>query len=119
MAGTTGFYRFRGARISRGQHDVPAPGRPGLRLEGTPLRVSYIPRTRELYADFNNPYRWVTNESVPWPPLTKPIAQCKVALISSGGIMYRDQPRFHREDASYRRIPRGAAREDLNIWHFG
>ena len=43
----------------------------------------------------------------------------KVALMSSGGIMYRDQPRFHREDASYRRIPKDAAREDLYVWHFG
>ncbi|MBV8136939.1 MAG: hypothetical protein JO121_15090 [Deltaproteobacteria bacterium] len=83
------------------------------------MPVSYIPRTRELYADFNNPYRWVTNESVPWTPLNKPIARCRVALISSGGIMYRDQPRFHREDASYRCIPTSATRDDLNIWHFG
>ncbi len=39
--------------------------------------------------------------------------------MSSGGIMYRDQPRFHREDASYRRIPKHARRDELSIWHFG
>jgi D-proline reductase (dithiol) PrdB len=83
------------------------------------MPVAYIPRTRELYADYNNPYRWVTNESVPWTPLRKPIAQSRIALISSGGIMYRDQPRFHREDTSYRRVPRTATRDELNIWHFG
>lgn len=83
------------------------------------MPVDYIPRTRELYADYNNPYRWVTNESVAWTPLKKPIAESKIAMISSGGIMYRDQPRFHREDASYRRIPKNATRADLNIWHFG
>jgi len=83
------------------------------------MPVDYIPRTRELYSDYNNPYRWVTNESVPWTPLRKPVAQSKIALISSGGIMYRDQPRFHREDASYRRIPKEATRADLNVWHFG
>jgi D-proline reductase (dithiol) PrdB len=55
----------------------------------------------------------------PWTPLRKPIAHSKVALISSGGILYRDQPRFHREDASYRRIPKNASRDELNIWHFG
>jgi D-proline reductase (dithiol) PrdB len=33
--------------------------------------------------------------------------------------MYRDQPRFHHEDASYRRIPKSAARSDLSVWHFG
>lgn len=82
------------------------------------MTIDYIPRTRELYNEFT-PYKWVVNESIPFTPLTKPIAECKVALISSGGIMYRDQPRFHREDASYRRIPKAARREELNVWHFG
>jgi D-proline reductase (dithiol) PrdB len=82
------------------------------------MPIEYIPRTRELYRDYS-PYRWVVNDDVPWTPLSTPIARCKVALMSSGGIMYRDQPRFHREDASYRRIPKNARREDLYIWHFG
>ena len=83
------------------------------------MPVAYIPRTRDLYSDFS-PYRWVENPDQPsFTPLAKPIAQCKVALISSGGIMYRDQPRFHHEDASYRRIPKSATRDDLSVWHFG
>jgi D-proline reductase (dithiol) PrdB len=82
------------------------------------MPVEYIPRTRELYSDFT-PYRWVVNEDVPFTPLRKPIADCKVALMSSGGILYRDQPRFHREDASYRRIPKNARRDELDVWHFG
>src|SRR5438552_4342584 len=84
------------------------------------MPVEYIPRTRELYSSFK-PYQWVVNDcaDIPWTPLRKPIAECKVALVSSGGILYRDQPRFHREDASYRRMPKDAAREDLYIWHFG
>ena len=82
------------------------------------MSIAYIPRTRELYREYLH-YRWVVNRSVPWTPLKKPIAQCKLALMSSGGIMYRDQPRFHREDASYRRIPKDAPREDLYVWHFG
>jgi D-proline reductase (dithiol) PrdB len=84
----------------------------------TRMPVAYIPRTRDLYDEFT-PYRWVENDSAPFTPLTKPIAECRVALISSGGIMYRDQPRFHREDASYRRIPIDAGRDDLSVWHFG
>jgi len=83
------------------------------------MPVDYIPRTRELYSEFI-PYRWIYNEGVPpWTPLKKPISQCKVALMSSGGLMYRDQPRFHREDASYRKIPKNARRDELSIWHFG
>jgi D-proline reductase (dithiol) PrdB len=82
------------------------------------MPVEYIPRTRELYSGFT-PYRWVVNDGAPWTPLRKPLAECKVALMSSGGIMYRDQPRFHREDASYRRIPKSARRDELSVWHFG
>jgi D-proline reductase (dithiol) PrdB len=83
------------------------------------MAVEYIPRTRELYRDFA-PYRWVVNhDTPPWTPLRKPLAQCKVALMSSGGILYRDQPRFHREDASYRVIPKAATQAELDVWHFG
>jgi D-proline reductase (dithiol) PrdB len=83
------------------------------------MPVDYIPRTRELYKSFT-PYRWVVNsDSPPWTALRKPIARCKVALMSSGGMLYRDQPRFHREDTSYRVIPRDATQADLSVWHFG
>src|SRR5260370_6225541 len=80
------------------------------------MPVAYIPRTRDLYNDFI-PHRWVENDSAPFTPLTKPVS--KIALMSSGGIMYRDQPRFHREDAAYRRIPRDARRDELSVLHFG
>jgi D-proline reductase (dithiol) PrdB len=83
------------------------------------MPVDYIPRTKELYRDFSA-YRWViNNDTPPWTPLRKPLSQCRVAMIGSGGILYRDQPRFHREDASYRRIPKDASQADLDIWHFG
>ena len=83
------------------------------------MPVEYIPRTRELYRAYT-PYRWVVNrDNPPWTPLAKPISRCKVALMGSGGILYCDQPRFHREDPSYRLIPRNATQADLDIWHFG
>jgi D-proline reductase (dithiol) PrdB len=83
------------------------------------MPVGYIPRTRELYSDYT-PYQWVVNtDTPPWTPLAKPISRCKVALMSSGGILYRDQPRFHHEDASYRLIPKNATQDDLDVWHFG
>lgn len=83
------------------------------------MPVEYIPRTRELYSEYK-PYQWVVNtDAPPWTPLRKPMARSKVALMSSGGILYREQPRFHREDASYRLIPKDATQEDLDVWHFG
>jgi D-proline reductase (dithiol) PrdB len=83
------------------------------------MSVAYIPRTRELYAGYA-PYRWVINEDVPWTPLAKPLRECKVALISSGGVHHKDQVPFHfRDDVSYYKIPRDVDIEDLCISHFG
>ncbi|SRR5579875_209100 len=82
------------------------------------MPIAYIPRTRELYSSYE-PYRWVVNETAPWTPLRRPLTRSKLALMSSGGILYRDQPRFHREDASYRPVPKNARRDELSIWHFG
>ena len=83
--------------------------------------IAYIPRTREMYPK-DPPYRWVfsPNEDVPWTPLTRPLRQSKVALISSGGVHHKHQPPFHtRDDASYREISKNVAVEDLRIAHFG
>jgi D-proline reductase (dithiol) PrdB len=82
------------------------------------MPIAYIPRTREMYKEYP-PYRWVVNSDVPWTPLGKPLKSCRLALIGSGGILYRGQPRFHREDVSYRRIPKSALPSELSIWHFG
>ena len=81
--------------------------------------IDYIPRTRELYADYPA-YRWVVNDDIPWTPLEKPLSQCRVALLSSGGIHHKDQEPFHtKDDTSLREIPKDAPVGDLRISHFG
>src|SRR5260370_10847994 len=116
MADSPRLHQFGRAGIRRRKDDVPTRRR---LIETGLMALDYIPRTRELYRSFNNPYQWVANDDVPWTPLKKRIADCKIALMSSGGILWRDQPRFHREDASYRRISKPATRDELNVWHFG
>ena len=65
-------------------------------------------------------------EPIPWTPLTKPLSECTVALISSGGLVLKtDQPYNlwgERKnpwwgDPSYRVIPRGTTAEDIRIFH--
>ena len=81
--------------------------------------IEYIPRTREMYADYA-PYRWVVNEDTPWTPLAKPLNRCKIALLGSGGVHHVAQPPFHsKDDTSYREIPRSVAVEELRVSHFG
>jgi len=82
------------------------------------MPIAYIPRTRERYRNYPA-YRWVVNHDAPWTPLTKPIRQCRVALISSGGFYAKGQPSFVDNDPSYRLVPMQTRREDLLIYHHG
>ena len=67
--------------------------------------VDYIERTRAQYDALGYPpYQWVDNpppESL--APLKKPLQDCKVGLIASGGIYRHGQIAFHfKDDLSYR-----------------
>ncbi len=73
------------------------------------MPIAYIRRTRERYAHYP-PYHWVINIDAPWTPLPKPLKDCRLALISSGGFYLKDHPPFKDNDASYRLIPKDAHR---------
>lgn len=58
---------------------------------------------------FVRTYPWRRIDPVPWTPLGKPLAACRVALVSSAGFVLRGQDPFdqHRRggDPSFREIP--------------
>jgi len=58
---------------------------------------------------FLKAYPWRRIDPVPWSPLRKPLAQCKVALLSSAGFVMPGQEPFDHDikggDTSYREIP--------------
>lgn len=72
---------------------------------------------------------WINLESpreTPWTPLSKPLSNCTVALVSSGGIALKSDRPFDQEgerqnpwwgDPSYRVIPRTAKTEDIRVYH--
>jgi D-proline reductase (dithiol) PrdB len=72
---------------------------------------------------------WIDLESprdIPWTPLSKPLAECTVALVSTGGIALKSDKPFDQEgerknpwwgDPSYRIIPRGTRSEDIRVYH--
>ncbi|MGW8251462.1 MAG: glycine/sarcosine/betaine reductase selenoprotein B family protein [Anaerolineales bacterium] len=72
---------------------------------------------------------WVKMESprpIPWTQPGKPLAECRVALLSSGGIAMRDDRPFDQQgerdnpwwgDPSYRTIPSSATQADLALYH--
>lgn len=80
--------------------------------------ISYVEVTKAAFPD-QPPYQWTKNESAPWTPIVKPLAESKVALIASGGIYGKDQPLFNsiKNDLTFREIPWDADAKDLRISH--
>ena len=58
------------------------------------------------------------SESIPWATLTKPLSQCRVALITTGGVYIEGQEPFNVDgDWSYREIPKDTPKERFRIAH--
>lgn len=61
---------------------------------------------------------WVHYDSGPFVPLARPLAECRVCLVTTGGVYVEGQEPFDvRGDWSYRLIPRDTPRERLRIAH--
>lgn len=58
---------------------------------------------------FLKTYPWRRIDPVPWTPLSKPLSSCRVALVSSAGLVLPGQEPFDDEkrggDPSFREIP--------------
>jgi D-proline reductase (dithiol) PrdB len=92
-----------------------------MATDAPPRAVDYIEVTRTTYDALGYPpYQWVHSETAPpWAPLTRPLSQCRVGLIASGGIYRAGQIAFHfRDDASYRVIPTDVPTAELRATHF-
>jgi len=50
--------------------------------------VSYIDRSRDYYAaqGYEKPYAWPHYDRVPFSPLQKPLARCRVGLVTTAGL---------------------------------
>jgi D-proline reductase (dithiol) PrdB len=64
--------------------------------------------------------------SIPWTPVSKPLNQATLALVTSAGISLKTDPPFDMErekrepiwgDRSYRAIPRGTTGKDIDVNH--
>lgn len=83
--------------------------------------VEYIARITAQYAKLGyKPYQWVVNEEpAALQPMRKPLSECRLALIASGGIYVTGQIAFHfKDDATFRAIPKDVKIEDLRFAHF-
>ena len=66
-------------------------------------------------------YEAINFDSIPWTKLNKPLSACKIALVTTGGILLKTEESFELNDphgdSSFRRIPHDVSAEDLTISH--
>ncbi|MEE9417304.1 MAG: glycine/sarcosine/betaine reductase selenoprotein B family protein [Acidimicrobiales bacterium] len=83
--------------------------------------ADYIEATRSLYSSLGyDPYRWAERpDTPPFTPFAKPLSDCKVALVGSGGVYRAGQIAFGtRDDTSIRVIPSDTQVTELRTAHF-
>ena len=53
--------------------------------------VRYIDKTREYYKGpgYDRPYRWAHFDDIPFTPLARPLAECRVGLITTSEMAPR------------------------------
>lgn len=65
-------------------------------------------------------------DSIPFTPLSKPLRDCTVALVTSAGVARNDDRPFDQEgerrnpwwgDPSYRTIPLGTTEKEIRLYH--
>ena len=83
--------------------------------------ADYIGETKRLYDSLGyDSYRWAERaDAVPLAPLTKPLSECQITLVGSGGLYRSGQIAFHtKDDTSLRVIPTGTPTAELRTAHF-
>ena len=51
--------------------------------------VSYIDKSRTYYQaqGYSNPYQWARNTDAPFAPLTKPLDECRLGLVTTASLV--------------------------------
>ncbi|MDP6343193.1 MAG: glycine/sarcosine/betaine reductase selenoprotein B family protein [Alphaproteobacteria bacterium] len=58
--------------------------------------IDYVDKIDKAYQSQGYPpYRWSVNEEAPLTPLAKPLADCTVSMLTSGGISYTEAEPFN------------------------
>ena len=86
------------------------------------LIAKIITRYPGLAQKFINAYElWESGEETPWTKVTKPLSQCKVALVTTSGVHHDNQTPFDMQDEegdpSYREIDAAKIAEDYTVTH--
>lgn len=87
----------------------------------TPDREERFQRWVKLTLEMHDNTRFTPNDHIAWAPMTKPLAECTVALVTTAGAHLKTQPAFDlldpHGDTSYREIPGDTPASALAVSH--
>ena len=84
------------------------------------MSVEYIKAITERYQNLGYaPYRWYYADAPPaFVPMTKPLSECRVGMLSTSGAYVAGQVAYHyKDDTSTRAIPKDTAAGMLRFAH--
>jgi D-proline reductase (dithiol) PrdB len=81
--------------------------------------IRYVDRLNEFYRSQGfPPYAWTVNDDAPLTPLGKPLAQCRVSMLTAGGVSRRATTPWNpnaRNDLRLDEIGSDAPSDDFQI----
>jgi len=76
--------------------------------------ISEFPFSIQL---FLKTYRWRRIDPIPWTPLAKPLAECRLGIVSTAGLSMPEQGTFDHKikggDPSFREVPSSVDASEL------
>ena len=58
--------------------------------------IAYVTRLNEFYRSQGFPaYKWTINDSAPLTPMRKALSDCRIAMLTSGGVSRKDTAPFN------------------------
>jgi len=87
------------------------------------INTEALQRTYNVVREKWDPhFEWVVNESAPWTPLRRPLAQTALALVGTCGAYRRDvdcpfDAASYYGDPFFKEIPADTLREELDFSH--
>ncbi len=87
----------------------------------TPDLEERFRRWLKLISEMHDEANFTPNDFIAWTPMSKPLHECSIALVSTAGVHLKSQPHHDllnpHGDASFREIPGGTPASDLAVDH--
>ena len=81
--------------------------------------IRYVERLSRFYKSQGFPaYNWTVNETAPLTPLRKPLDQCRVSMLTAGGVSRCEAPAFNpqaRNDLRLDEVASDSPSDDFQI----